>query len=294
MSLAKYEVFSAVVELGSLTRTAEKLGLTQSAVSHAIASLESEWGFALLTRGRAGIGLTPNGARVLKHVRDIIQRSELLKQEVASIQGLETGTVRIGTFTSISTQWLPGIMKRFQAEHPAIEIKLLEGDYDEINDWITSGAVDFGFLSLTAARPLDIIPLTRDNLLCIVPDESPYREMNVMSLAQLQAEPFIMPKWGKESDLLRIIKINRLSLNIKYEVLEDQAIMAMVKNGLGISILPAMVLYEALDGIHMIALEGDPYRTIVLAAVSFKHLSPAAQKFKKHIAAWLSEQHVSL
>ncbi|MDO3675902.1 LysR family transcriptional regulator [Paenibacillus ehimensis] len=294
MSLAKYEVFSTVVELGSLTRTAEKLGLTQSAVSHAIASLESEWGFALLTRGRAGIGLTPNGTRVLKHVRDIIQRSELLKQEVASIQGLETGTVRIGTFTSISTQWLPGIMKRFQAEHPAIEIKLLEGDYDEINDWITSGAVDFGFLSLTAARPLDIIPLTKDNLLCIVPDESPYREMNVMSLAQLQAEPFIMPKWGKESDLLRIIKINRLSLNIKYEVLEDQAIMAMVKNGLGISILPEMVLYEALDGIHMIGLEGDPYRTIVLAAVSFKQLSPAARKFKKHIAAWLSEQQVSL
>ncbi|MCP1306291.1 MULTISPECIES: LysR family transcriptional regulator [Paenibacillus] len=294
MSLAKYEVFSTVVELGSLTRTAEKLGLTQSAVSHAIASLESEWGFALLTRGRAGIGLTPNGARVLKHVRDIIQRSELLKQEVASIQGLETGTVRIGTFTSISTQWLPGIMKRFQAEHPAIEIKLLEGDYDEINDWITSGAVDFGFVSLTAARPFDIIPLTKDNLLCIVPDESPYREMNVMSLAQLQAEPFIMPKWGKESDLLRIIKINRLSLNIKYEVLEDQAIMAMVKNGLGISILPAMVLYEALDGIHMIGLEGDPYRTIVLAAVSFKHLSPAARKFKKHIVSWLSEQQVSL
>lgn len=109
MSITKYQVFLSTVELGSLTKTAEALNLTQSGVSHAIASLEEEFGFLLLIRDRAGIRLTSNGERLLRYVRDILQANERLKQEVAAINGLETGTVRIGSFVSVSTQWLPPI-----------------------------------------------------------------------------------------------------------------------------------------------------------------------------------------
>ena len=111
LSLAKFEIFSTVVELGSLTKAGETLGLTQSAVSHAIASLESEWGFSILNRGRSGIHLTSNGERVLKYIREILKWNEEMVQEIANINGLEIGTVRIGTISSVSIHWLPEIMK---------------------------------------------------------------------------------------------------------------------------------------------------------------------------------------
>lgn len=81
MSLAKYEVFSTVVEMGSLTKAAESLNLTQSAVSYSIANLESELGFPLLIRSRSGITLTSNGQSILKSIRNVLHWNEKLKQQ---------------------------------------------------------------------------------------------------------------------------------------------------------------------------------------------------------------------
>lgn len=114
MSLARYEVFNTVVELGSLTKAAEALNITQSAVSYSIANLEAEFGFPLLIRSRSGITLTSNGQRMLKSVRTVLHWDEKLKQEAASIKGLEVGTVRIGAFTSVCIQWLPRLLKNFK------------------------------------------------------------------------------------------------------------------------------------------------------------------------------------
>ncbi len=136
MSLVKFDIFNKVVELGSLTKAGEELSLSQSAVSHAIASLESEWGFSILNRGRAGITLTSNGERVLRYVREILKWNNEMVQEIADINGLEIGTIRIGTFSSVSVQWLPEILKEFSNHYPSIDIELFEGDYDEIEEWI--------------------------------------------------------------------------------------------------------------------------------------------------------------
>jgi DNA-binding transcriptional LysR family regulator len=290
VSLIKFEILSAVVEMGSLTKAAETLGLTQSAVSHAISSLESEWGFYLLNRDRSGIRLTSNGERILKYIREVLQCNEQLKQEVAAINGLEVGTVRIGTFTSVSTQWLPEIMKRFESQHPSIEIKLLEGDYDDINQWIANGTVDFGFVSLsTSSKSFEIIPLKKDRMLCILPNEHPLCEQNVISFSQIEEEPFIMPKWGNDNDVKRTLKENRIKPKVKYEVVEDQAIIAMVQNGLGISIFPEMALFRVPNNIQILPLVGDHFRTIGIAVTSLKNISPVAQKFIDYVKSWLHD-----
>ncbi|MDF2680147.1 MAG: transcriptional regulator, partial [Brevibacillus sp.] len=173
MSLSKFQVLVTVIESGSLTRAGEVLGLTQSAISHAIASLEREYGFSILTRGRSGVSLTSNGERLLKYMREMLRWNEQMLQEVSAINGIEVGTVRIGTFTSVSTQWLPSILKQFQDQYPAIEIKLLEGYYDDIENWIVSGAVDLGFVSLPATETLETVPLHQDRMLVIVTEDHP-------------------------------------------------------------------------------------------------------------------------
>ncbi|WP_097072687.1 LysR family transcriptional regulator [Ureibacillus xyleni] len=294
MSLVKYEIFSTVVELGSITRAGETLGLSQSAVSHAITSLESKWNFSILNRGRSGIQLTSNGERVLKYVREILKWNEEMVQEIANINGLEIGTVRIGTFSSVSIHWLPEIMKIFNENHPSIEIKLLEGDYDDIEHWITTGLVDFGFVSLPTSKHLEAIPLKKDKMLCILSSEHPLAEQNEIRFESIKDEPLIKPKKGSDNDLIRILKEHHVTPNIKFELSDDQAMISMVENGMGFSILPEMVLHRLPTNVRTLKLEGDNFRTIGIASSSFKTLAPATKKFIKYLKSWLSEQSPSI
>lgn len=283
MSLAKYEIFSTVVESGSLSRAAEKLNLSQSAVSHAIAGLEREWGFLLLSRGRSGIHLTQNGKHVLPIVREVLKWNEQLSQEISKINGIEGGTVRIGTFTSVSVRWLPDILKSFNQQYPNIEVKLIEGDYIEIEHWVATGAIDFGFLSLPTSQSLESIPLTKDRMHCLLPSTHPFANKKSISPLLLKDEDFIVSKKGSDNDVNRVFKKTGLKPKVKFELGDDQAIISMVANGLGVSILPELVLYRVPDNLRVIPIEGEFYRTIGLTTVSLETISPAAKKMINHI-----------
>ena len=278
MSLLKYRIFVRVVETGSLTKAGESLNLTQSAISHAISGLEQDLGLTLLTRSRSGIKLTDNGERLLPYFRRIRQLDEKLHEEVASIKGLEVGTVRIGTFSSASIHWLPQILKEYHRQYPLIETKLMDGNYQEIEKWIAGGEVDVGFVNLPVQDGLDTLPLRRDRMLCILPSDHELREQSAIRMEQITELPFIMPVPGCDTDVRRIFEDQRLSPRIQYELEDDHAIMSMVQNGLGISILPEMMLADSRYDLCVKPLEKEYYRTIGLAAVSFKNLSPAAKK----------------
>lgn len=289
MTLIKYEIFRTVVETGSLSKATESVGLTQSAISHAIAGLESDFGFTLITRGRSGIHLTSNGEKVLLYMREILKWNERMMQEVSKINGLETGIVRIGTLPSVSIQWLPKIIKQFNDDFPYIEIKLFEGNYDEIDQWILDGTVDFGFLSMPVSKAFEVIPLKQDKLLCILPDNHPLAQEEIIYLDQLNNETFIMPKSSIDKDVRRILKEHKITPKIKYEIAEDQAIISMVQNELGISILPEMILYRIPDNIRIIPLESNYYRTIGIAAASMKYMAPGSKKLIEFIQEWLKD-----
>ena len=288
MSLVKYEILNAVVEYGSLTKAADALNITQSAISHAIASLESDCGFTLLNRGRTGVKVTAEGERILGYTREILRWNELMNQEISLIRGAEVGTVRIGTFASISTQWLPGILKQFRLRHPGIEIKLWEGDYAEIETWLAGGAIDLGFLSLGESMSYENIPLQKDRMMCILPLGHPLADETSVSFELLLEQPFILPRWGGDNEIERLIRQHAAKLNVVYEVAEDQAIMAMVRNGLGISLLPEMVLQGHTNELALVPLSGDPYRTIGLACPSLANLSPATRRFIEAVQEWLA------
>ncbi|MDQ0170145.1 LysR family transcriptional regulator [Paenibacillus tundrae] len=287
MSLIKYEIFNTIAEYGSLTKAAEALNITQSAVSHAIASLEKECGFPLLSRGRSGVRITVEGERVLGYTREILRWTELMNQEISLIRGAEVGTVRIGTFASVSTQWLPGILTQFRLRHPGIEIKLWEGDYAEIEGWLAGGAIDLGFLSLGETTPYETIPLQKDRMMCILPLDHPLAHNTSVNFDVLQEQPFILPKWGGDNEIERLIRMHAVKLNVIYEVAEDQAIMAMVRNGLGISLLPEMVVQGHTDEFALVPITGEPYRTIGIACTSLGNLAPASRRFIETVQEWL-------
>ncbi|GFZ91890.1 LysR family transcriptional regulator [Paenibacillus marchantiophytorum] len=286
MSLTKFEIFRTVVEIGNLTKASETLNLSQSAVSHAISSLESELGFKLLMRGRFGVKLTDNGERILRHVHSLLQVHEHLKQEAAEINKLETGTLRIGSFSSVTTQWLPQIMMRFQQLHPSIELILAEGDYNTIEQWIVNGTVDLGFVSLPTSEALEVIPLRKDGMLCIVSNQHPLHAQKNIGLEQLSKEPFIIQKAGCDKEVRMIFKESGFRLNVKFEVSDVHAIIAMVQSGLGISIIPEMLLPRLPENISALRLEREYYRTIGLATSSLTTTAPAARKFIETAKEW--------
>ncbi|GEN89090.1 LysR family transcriptional regulator [Oceanobacillus sojae] len=292
MTLARYEIFRSIVETGGFFKAANVLGLTQSAVSHAISSLESEFGFTLLTRGRSGVKLTNNGEKMLLHVHRILNSYEQMMQEAAEIEGVKTGIVRIGTFPSVSINWLPKIIKEFKQQYPHIEVKLLEGDYDDINKWILNGSVDFGFLSLPADNIFDTIPLKKDRILCVMSNQHPLSNQKTITFEQLKEAQLIMPKTNIDKDVRDILKENNITLSIGYEMEEDQAIIAMVQNNLGISILPELILYRLPEDIRIRSLEKEYYRTIGMAVQSLEKAAPATRVFMETVQEWIEENYV--
>ncbi len=279
MTLARYEVFNVVVELKSITKAAAALNLTQSAVSYSIANLEAEIGFPLLIRSRSGITLTSNGERMLKHTRTILQSEEKMRQEVALINGISIGTVRIAAFPGVCIQWLPKVMKHFKQEYPSIEVKIFQGGFRDIEDWITNGEVDFGFVALPTLGGLEIMPLKEDRMLCILPRDHPLSNQEKICVQQLKEEDFVILKSGYDNDVKRIIHESRVALKIKFEMADVQSIIAMVESGLGVSMIPELVLKSSPYKISALSFEPEEYRTIAIAATSLKELSPAAKKF---------------
>ncbi|MEK4064800.1 MULTISPECIES: LysR family transcriptional regulator [Paenibacillus] len=289
MSITKYEVFLKVVELGSLTKAADVLGFTQSGISHTISSLEMEFGFSLLVRNRSGVKLTVNGEQVVQPIREILKWNEQLKQQVADIHGLETGTITIGTFTSVSVHWLPGMIKEFRKEYPYIEFKLMEGGYLEIEQWIEAGVVDCGFISLPTRDKFEVFPLKQDRMLAILSQEHPLSKAPYMPLAQMAYEDFIIQKAGSDYDARRVFERAGIQPNIKFTAGDDYAIIAMVENGLGISVLPEMVISRQNHNVAMLELEERSFRSLGIAVHSMKYASPATRRFLKHVQVWLKD-----
>lgn len=287
MSIAKFEILQKVVELGSLTKAADALGFTQSGISHAISSLEHEFGLELLVRNRSGVRLTIDGERVFKHIRELLRANGQLKEEVAAIHGLETGTVRIGTFTSVSVHWLPGIIKTFQQDYPSIEIKLAEGDYTEIESWLLDGTIDCGFMSLPTLDSLLVTPLKQDKMLCLLPKDHPLAAQPSIRYADLAHEPFIMPKPGGDYDMRRLLAKQSLTPPVRFEAADDYAIIAMVEHGLGVSILPEMIVTGRKHGVVARELEDASCRSLGIATPSY--VSPAAGKFITYVQRWLAD-----
>jgi len=285
MSLVKYEILNKVAEVKSFTKAADALALTQSAVSHAITNLESEFGFLLVNRNRSGITLTTEGETMLLAIRKVLQENEKVHQEAASLLGLAKGTIKIGIFKSVSTKWLPEIIRLMEKNYPEIQIQLKEGDYLEIEQWLLSGEIDCGFINITHSSQFHIISLKKDRLLCVVSDQSALYHQKTVSFEDLEKEPFIMPTYGGYHDIKQLFEEHGIQPDIRFELMDESAILSMVTHHLGISILPEMLLDSIPQELRAIPFQVDSYRSIGLA--TRYHLSPAAKKFAEATQAWL-------
>ena len=287
MSIKKYEVLMKVVELGSLTKAAEASGCSQSAVSHILNDLEQEFGFAILKRNRGGVQLTENGEQILPSIRGILNYHEQLCQKVSSIRGLDTGAIRIGTFTSVAVHWLPGILKQFGIDHPGIDFKLYNGDYGDIGRWLSEGSIDVGFMALPTELNCECIPLMEDRMLAVLPKDHPLAGLPKFPVAKLQDEPFISLLESSDHDSRRILTAAGVKPNIRFTTKDDYAIIAMVEQGLGMSIMPELLLQKQTENVVTMELQPKASRLIGLAIPHVSGNSPATRAFADCVVDWI-------
>lgn len=289
MNIQKYQAFMAVVEQGSLTRAAEELGCTQSAVSHCISSLEEELGFALLKRGRAGARLTNEGERLAPAVRNLLNSAEQLKQTASAIRGLDSGTVRIGAFTSVAVHWLPPVLKEFQRDYPKVDLRLLNGDYHDVEQWLQDGSIDVGFVGMPCGVDCECIALMEDRLLAILPKGSRFEHYPKFPLVECETEPFISLLQSSDHDARRALAAAGVRPNVRFYTKDDYAVIAMVEQGLGISIMPELLLKGRNDNVQILPLIPEAKRTIGIAIAAGSKAGPATRRFADYVVRCVTE-----
>ncbi len=293
MNIQKYQAFMAVVEQGSLTRAAEELGCTQSAVSHCISSLEEELGFALLKRGRAGARLTNEGERLAPAVRNLLNSAEQLKQTASAIRGLDSGTVRIGAFTSVAVHWLPPVLKEFQRDYPKVDLRLLNGDYHDVEQWLQDGSIDVGFVGMPCGVDCECIALMEDRLLAILPKGSRFEHYPKFPLVECETEPFISLLQSSDHDARRALDAAGVRPNVRFYTKDDYAVIAMVEQGLGISIMPELLLKGRNDNVQILPLIPEAKRTIGIAIAAGSKAGPATRRFADYVVRCVTEMEKS-
>ena len=279
MNIQKYMALVWTVEYGSFTKAAEKLHYSQSGISRMIADLEKEWNVILLERIKGGVKLTSDGLKILPYAKRLIAEYDRLQMQVDEISGLKSGLIRIGTFSSVATHWLPNIIKEFQKDYPHIDYELLLGDYTEIEEWISEGRVDCGFLRLPSHCEFETIFLEQDKLLAIIPENHPLVSCEKFPIAALCDEPFMLLEKGAKAEISEIFEKHKLSPKVRFTTWDDYAIMSMVESGLGISILPQLILKRIPYKIVAKELDVPAYRDIGLALKNKESASLAVKRF---------------
>lgn len=282
-NLLKYVAFVQTVDKGSFTKAANSLNYAQSSISKMIADLEKEWGVTLLQRNKKGVCLTSTGEQILPLIRQALNDFEKMREKIDEINNVQSGTVRIGTFSSVAINWLPDIFTKFQEDYPKINCEMLLGDYDEIEKQLEEGRIDCAFLRLPTNKNFNTTILKKDEYKAVLPYNHPLAEKEFLEYGDLNNQPFLLLEHGGKTEVSDLLEQNNVKANIRFTTWEDFAIMAMVEKGLGIGILPELILKRIPYNIVIKSFKKPYYRKIVLATKDKNNLTAATRKFIEYL-----------
>lgn len=288
MTLLSYQIFQTVIEQGSFQKAAQVMNLTPSAISHSISTMEKELGFPLFNRNKSGITLTSYGENLQPYILTVLNSDTKLQQAISEFNGLTHGSVKIGTFSSVCTGFIPDIIAGFSKKHPNIEIKIYQGTYDDVYTWLKTGVVDLGFLSDSSCKDLILSPLYKDELLVITPKNYKTNHKGYIEISELDGEKFISQRESTDADIQEIFRKYKLNVKSSCHVVDDLSQIAMVASGLGICIIPQLVMQNIPYDVNTYKLKPSEHRTIGICSMNEELMAPAVKSMHKHILDFFS------
>src|SRR5215208_3327795 len=281
LDIRRLRVLRVVAEHGSLRAAAEAMSYSRAAVSQHVSALEREIGAPVLERHARGVRLTDVGRALVRHTDAIVARLSEAEAEVEAIADLRAGRVRLGSFTSAAAALLPEALKHMRARHPGVELTLLSGEPDQLVMALRRRDIDCAVIFRAADDKrredgIDLYPLIEDPLLVALPTEHRLAARPRLRLADLRDEPWIQGSRGYcLASLRRACWRAGFEPRIPYECDAFDANLRLVGSGLGIALVPRMVVGEPVPGVAWRDVGADtPPRGVFAAVLSEGFTTP--------------------
>lgn len=282
-NLLKCAALVNVADAGSFTAAARDMGYAQSSLSRMVADLEAEWGMRLVERSRTGVKLTSEGMKIMPHVRRFVAQGDDLSSRIDDMRGDVSGTLRIGTISSVATHWLPRAIASFQKSYPNVRYELLLGDYTEIEEWIATGRVDCGFVRMPCADELDATVIAEDELFVVLPKGHELAKRETVTPRDLCKWPFLSLSENDDVEDAGMFDGLDVLPDIRVTTWDDYSILAMVEAGLGVSVLPGLILKRIPYEVEIRPLAPKAVRTLAFATRDGGYAPLVAQRFADHL-----------
>lgn len=279
MNIFHLQVLAEVAQHGTFSDAAVHLDVSQSAVSRAIASLESELGVPLLARGRFGAKLTPIGEKVIGSAHQILELKEQIEYAVNLEKGLYHSRLRIASFRSAATHLLPANIALFRKQFPHVEITLSELDPAGVEQSLREGQTDIGLVPLPRSDEFKTIEIAQDEYVVILPKTEKIPPKN-LTWEDLAGKSFILFNYAECTSAVRDHWTKwKQPFEVAYVIKEDSTIVSMVAQGLGAAILPRLAAMPIPDEVYVRSLPIRLNRVIGAAILASTPPTPAAQAF---------------
>ncbi len=264
MNISKYKVLLTAVDMGSFSAAAQKLGYTQSGLTHMMNALEDELGFSILQRGYYGIKLTPGGERIIPKIRSLVMCEDALLNEIELVKSYGDNVIKIGAFSSMAGTWLPPIVERFNAEFPDVTVNIQTGTVTELYGGLDEGRFDICFGSRNLKYDFKWTTLATDRFYAILPEDYPTAS-GEFPLSGFNGTKFLMPGLGFDDDISAVFAENNIKPFITPTYVDDPAIISMVAHGLGISMLSELILHGRNDDVVTAPIVPEVARSLAIA-----------------------------
>ena len=279
MNIFQLEVLSAVVKHGTFSDAAISLEVSQSAVSRAIASLETELGIPLLARGRFGAKLTPVGERIIGHAKKMLNLKEHIDYEANLEKGLYHSRLRISSFRSAATHLLPANIARFRQQFPHVEITLSELDPAGVELSLREGQTDIGLIPLPRSEEFKTVEIAQDEYVVLLPKTESPPPKN-LTWKDLSGYSFILFNYAECTNAVKDHWAQcGQPFEVGYVIKEDSTIVSMVAQGLGAAILPRLAALPIPDEVYVRSLPVRLNRVIGAAILTSTPPAPAVKMF---------------
>ena len=278
MDTEKCRAILCAVEMGSLSAAAEKLGYTPSGMSRMVRAMEIEAGFPLLIRSRSGVMPTRECKRILPLYRKMLRYEERYSQITAEIQGLEAGSITIGSAYPAYYQGLSEIIAQFGKRHPGIEVHLLEGNSSQFSRALEEHRLDFCIISQRQGD-FDWFPLMESSLVAWVPMKNSLSKKKKFALRHFATLPYIETYPEQDTDNSRMFARMKIRPNICFASTDSYATYCMVAAGLGVSLDHGLTARFWTGDVALLPLDPPQPVEIGIAVPASDIISPAAKRF---------------
>ena len=248
MEIAQLRTLREVAETLNFTRAAERLGLTQSAVSHQIKALEAELGEPLFVRAKRGVLLSEGGRAALEHAIRILDEIEALRVRLPGLAQVPSGRVRAAAATQAFVHLFAGLFEAFMKAHPRIELTFRTTvSTDQTVADILNGAAEVGFAALPVYSPsLQVRELFEDELVLVAGPRHAFAGRTTVSVRDIAAERLVLFERGSSVRRATDAFFHRVGVRpeLALESNDTYFVKLMVEHGLGVSLLPAWAVRE--------------------------------------------------